>query len=184
MADIATSTSCNDKPGIVTVFATTFADVDWTAMALAANYDDATHTVTTWVMSGAGAWSEFTFEKKPSQLIGTYTSANGYYEVQLLNLLFNGKTAARSVIIGNLLACCNVVLQIHDSNGLARVVGAEYVEGAWTPSLKSGRVTRHLDTTGAFGTEDDRARDEIDFGAEHINPLPFSSVGIATMRTL
>ena len=182
--DIGTATDCSDNPGLLVVYATLDADVNWTDMALPANYDDATYTILNWVMTGANQWAKFSFERKNGQLTSTYTIDNGYYEVQLLNLLFKGKTSARTISLGQLVSCCGLILQVHDNNSIARVIGKEYQSGGWVDPLERGRVIRHLDTTGAFGDADDRARDEVDFGAEHSNPLPYSSVDVATMDTL
>ena len=184
MADVTTATNCSDNGGLTTVFLTDDASIDWTAMALVGNYTDATHTITNWVMISGGTWSEFQFERINGRLDSTYTRENGYYDILLQNLIFKGKSAARSITLGKLKSCCGLIAQVHDNNSLARVFGREYISGAWVLPLVSGSVGRHLDTTGAFGNLEDRSRDEIDLTGRHINPMPFSTVTIATMKTL
>lgn len=184
MNDIGTATDCSDSPGLLTVYAAQDSDIDWTTMADVANYNDATYTILDWAMLGGGTWSKLQFERKNGQLISTYTLDNGFYDVQLLNLLFKGKSAARTISLGQMVACCGLILQVHDNNSLARVIGKEYISGGWVDALDRAKVIRHLDTTGSFGNADDKARDEVDFGAEHAYPLPYSSVTIATMDTI
>lgn len=184
MNDIGTATDCSDSPGLLTVYAAQDSDIDWTTMADVANYNDATYTILDWAMLGGGTWSKLQFERKNGQLTSTYTIDNGYYDVQLLNLLFKGKSSARTISLGQMVACCGLILQVHDNNGLARVIGKEFISGGWVDALDRAKVIRHLDTTGSFGNADDKARDEVDFGAEHANPLPYSSVTIATMDTI
>lgn len=184
VSDIGSATNCSDRGGLLKVFATPDASIDWTAMALVANYDDATYTILDWVMESGGTWSEFTFERKNGRLDATYTADTDYYDVQLLNLLFKGKSAARTISLGQLIGCCGLILQVHDNNDIARVIGKEYISGAWVDALERGKVIRHLDTTGVFGAADDKNRDELDLGAQHSNPLPYSSVTIADMQAL
>lgn len=166
------------------VYAALDADIDWTAMAEVANYDSATNTVLDWAMQSGKYWSKFTFHRKNGRLDALYTADNGYYEVQLLNLLFRGKTPTRTVSIGQLVACCGLILQVHDNNGLARVIGKEHVSGEWANPLARGKVSRHLDTTGTFGNADDRNRDELDFEAINSHPLPYSTLTLAEMDQL
>lgn len=179
--DIGSATNCSDKAGLLVVFAAQDSSIDWASMADAANYTDATYTIIQWAMNGGGTWHRFNFERKNGRLDATYTSDNGFYDAQLNNLLFKGKSATRTISFGQLIACCGLTLQIHDNNGLARVMGKEFVSGAWVDPLEKAKVTRHFDTTGAFGNADDKNRDEVDFGAEHSNPLPYSAVTISAM---
>lgn len=179
--DIGTATDCSDSPGLLVVYAAADSAIDWTTMAAVTHYTDATYTVIDWALAGADTFAKFTFERKNGQLTSTYTIDNGYYDVQLLNLIFRGKSAARTISLGQLVSCCGLILQVHDNNSQARIIGKEYISGAWVDALDRGKIIRHLDTTGSFGNADDKARDEIDFGAEHANPLPYSTVSIATM---
>lgn len=184
VADVATDATCSDRGGLLTVFAIDDSSVDWDAMTGVLYYDDATHTILDWATVGGASFAEFTFERKSGRLDSTYTADNGFYEVALLNLLFSGKSASRSITLGQLIGCCGLILQIHDNNSLARVIGKEYISGGWVNALERGRVIRHLDTTGAFGSADDKNRDEMDFGAQHLNPLPYASLTVAEMRAI
>lgn len=182
--DITTDTTCSDRGGLLTVFWIDQSEVDWDAMALVANYDDATHTILDWVLEVGGAFGELTFTRRNGRLDSLYTRDNGFYEVNLTNLIFQGHSASKTISLGQAIACCGIVAQIFDNNGLARVIGKEFVNGAWIDPVDNVALSRHLDTTGAFGAADDKARDEIDISGSHSYPPAYSSVDLATMRTL
>lgn len=181
---ISSNELCGDNPGLLTVFWIDKTKIDWAAMALVANWDDATYSVKNWVLLGGATWGEISFTRRNGRLDALYTEANGYYEVNLLNMLLRGHSSSRSVSIGKAIGCCGLVLQVHDNNSKARVIGQEFVGGAWVDALKNGKISRHLDTTGAYGNEEDKARDEFDITAQHSFPLPYSDVTISTMRGL
>ena len=86
--DITTDTTCSDRGGLLTVFWIDQSEVDWDAMALVANYDDATHTILDWVLEAGGAFGELTFTRRNGRLDSLYTRDNGLYEVNLTNLIF------------------------------------------------------------------------------------------------
>ena len=153
-------------------------------MALPANYTSATNTIINWVMNTGGFWAKFTFHRKTGRLDALYTIDNGYYEIQLNNLTFQGKESVRTISLGQLVGCCGLILHVHDNNGLARVIGKEYISGEWVNPLARGKVSRHLDTTGTFGDADDRSRDELDFTADNSCPPPYSTLTIADMDLL
>jgi len=181
--DISTDTTCSDRGGWSAIFLADQSTIDWTAMALGANYDDATFSVLNWIML-SGNWAEITAVRKNGSLQSTYTVANDFYTVEMNNIILKGHTAARTIAIGQLIACCGLVMQYFDNNGIARVIGKEYINGAWVDAVDPVRIARHLESHGVFGSEDDRARDELDFAGEHSFPMPYSSVDLATMRTL
>lgn len=183
LADLATDATCSDAGGLLTVFATDETDVDWTTMDDPLYYTDASYTIIQWAMQGAGEFFEYSFERRNGRLDSVYTRDDGFYQVDVLNMLFKGHSATQTLAIGRTVTCCGIVLQVHDNNNLARILGKEYSGGFVNP-LEKGFVSRHLDTTGGFGAADDRARDEIDISAQHINPLPYSTVTVTTMRTL
>jgi len=178
--DISTNTVCADKGGLLTVYWIPESDIDWSTVT----WDDAGYAVTAWAMLAMATWNKIEFERTAGRLDALYTEENGYYEVSLLNLLFSGHSAARSVAIGQAIPVCNIVAQVFDNNGNARILGKEYDSGAWVNPLKNCRITRHLDTTGGFGAADDKARDEFDLTAQHLLPLPYSTVSLSTMETL
>lgn len=153
-------------------------------MAAATNYDQSNNTVLQWAMFVGEGWAKLSFDRKSGQLTHTYNSDTGYYEVALNNLVFKGKSAAKTMTLGKLVSCCNLVVQVHDNNGIARVFGKEFYAGSWGSPVARGRVSRHLDTTGSFGSEDDRSRDEVDFTAIHACPPPYSTVSVADMELL
>lgn len=179
--DIGSANNCSDKAGLLIVYTTLDSSVNWAAMNSPVNYDTATNTVLNWIMNTGQYWAKFLFNRKTGRLDATYTVDNGYYDVQLLNLLFKGKQATRTMSIGQLAACCNLIFQVHDNNSLSRVIGKEHIAGEWVNPLSKGALTRHLDTTGQFGNNDDKNRDETDFGANHSHPIPYSTVGINAM---
>jgi hypothetical protein len=178
---ITTVDNCQDQGGLLTVFWTDSSNIDWEAMATATNYTDGTFSVQSWVLT-TGSWNEITFERENGRLDSLYTSGTNYYEVSLLNLLLKGHEKARTIAMGQAIPCCGIIAQVHDNNSKARIIGKEFINGAWVDPVRRLRITRHLDTTGAFGTEDDLARDEFDLTARHSKPLPYSDVDIATMR--
>lgn len=182
--DIGTATDCSDKGGLLLVYAALDSDIDWATMATAPYYTSATNTVIDWAMNAGKYWAKFTFNRKTGRLDALYTNDNGYYEVQLLNLLFRGKSASRSISLGQLVGCCGIVLQVFDNNDMGRVIGKEFVSGEWVNPLSRGKVSRHLDTTGTYGNADDRNRDELDFEAINSHPLPYSTVTIIEMDAL
>lgn len=184
LGDIQTDTLCQDSGGLLTVFWTDASKIDWTAMALGANWDDANYSVLNWVMTGGGTWGEITFERKNGRLDALYTKENGFYEVSLLNMILSGHTKARTISLAQAISCCGIVAQIHDNNEGARVIGKEFISGAWVDPLERCRIARHLDTTGAFGAEDDKNRDEFDLSAQHTYAPPWSDVSITDMRAL
>lgn len=182
--DIGTASDCSDRGGILIVYAALDADIDWVTMADSANYTSATNTVIDWAMNAGKYWAKFTFYRKNGRLDSLYTVDNGYYEVQLLNLLFKGKSATRTISLGQLIGCCGLILQVHDNNNLARVIGKEFISGEWVNPLARGKVGRHLDTSGAFGNRDDRNRDELDFQSINSHPLPYSTLTLSDMDAL
>lgn len=184
LGDIATDATCSDAGGLLTVFAADSTDIDWTTMEGGLYYDDATFSVIQWAMQGAGEFYEFSFERRNGRLDSTFTSADGFYTVELLNLLFKGHSATKTISLGQARNCCGLVGQVHDNNNLARVVGKEYISGAWIDPLTKLKVSRHLDTHGGFGAEDDTSRDELDLAAQHSHPPAYSTVTVTTMRTL
>ena len=153
-------------------------------MALGANWDDANYSILNWVFTGGGTFGEVTFQRKNGRLDALYTRENGFYEVSLLNMLLLGHDKARTVDLGRAISCCGIVAQIFDNNGMARVVGKEFIDGAWVDPLDNCTLGRHLDTSGQFGDLNDKSRDEFDLIAQHSKPLPYSDVDLATMRTL
>ena len=179
---IASNDLCEDLGGLLTVFWAPQNEIDWVTMADSANWDDSNYSVTSWAFTGSGGWNEIQFERKNGRLDSEFTIGNRYYEVIIQNLLLKGHSAARTVSMGQAVPCCGIVAQIHDNNGKARVVGKEFLNGVWVDPVQKLRITRHLDTHGVFGAEDDGARDEFDLSAEHSAPLPYSDVDIATMR--
>lgn len=183
MGDIATDATCSDSGGLLIAFGADSTDIDWTTMEGPTYYDDATFSVLQWAMEAGGNFYEFSFERRNGRLDATYTSADGFYAVELLNLLFKGHSASKSIAIGQAVNCCGLVAQVFDNNSLARVIGKEYV-GGWVDPLSKLRVSRHLDTHGGYGSEDDKARDEMDWSGQHSHPPAYSDVTLATMRTL
>jgi hypothetical protein len=184
LEDIQTDVLCADTGGLLTVFWADKSKIDWTAMAEIANWDDANYTVLNWIMTGGGTWGEITFQRKNGRLDSLYTSDNGYYEVNLLNMILTGHTATRTVNLGSAISCCGIVAQVFDNNSSSRVIGKEFIDGAWVDPLDVCRISRHLDTTGGFGSLDDKSRDEFDLAAQHLKPPAYSSVTLTTMRTL
>lgn len=184
VSDISNSTTCQDRGGLLVVFATLDSSVDWSAMALSANYTSATNTIIDWAMFAGQYWAKFVFNRKTGRLDSTYTNETGYYDVQLLDVAFKGKTSARTISLGKLIGCCGLILQVFDNNNVSRVIGKEFVSGSWVNAISRGRVSRHLDTTGTFGAADDKSRDVVDFMASHSNPLAYSTVSIADMESL
>lgn len=182
--DLFTDATCSGRGGLLSVFWIDSSFIDWTAMALAANFDEPNNTILNWVITGGGTWGELQFERENGRLDALFTSDNDYYEVSLLNLLFSGHTTARTTSIGNAIACCNLILQVFDNNGSARIFGREHVGGAWVTPVRQAKIVRHLDTSGAFGSADDGSRDEFDIQGRHSYPISYSSVDYATMQTL
>lgn len=184
LGDVTTTTLCASKGGLLSVFWIDKTNIDWTAMLLAANYNVATNSVLNWVILGGATWGEVTFQAKNGRLDGLFTSDNDYYEVTLPNLIIEGRDKARTLALANATTTCGILAQVFDNNGYARIIGKEHVNGAWVDPLENFKISRHLDTTGAFGAADDKTRDEFDMAAEHRYPFPYSDVDLATMRTL
>lgn len=178
---IATDAACADLGGILTVYWAEDSDIDWDAMALEANYDDATKTILNWVMNGGATFKKLSFERKNGRLDALYTGDNGFYEVSLLNLVFKGHSAAKTLSLAKAVSCCKIVAQVFDNNGNARVIGKEFVQGAWIDALTPCKITRHLDTTGGFGNADDKNRDEFDITGEQSYPPVYSTVTLAEL---
>jgi len=165
---IQTDLLCSSKGGLLSVFWIDRSLVDWASMLdVSANYDDATYTLSNFVYTGAARFTELSFQAKNGRLDALYTSDNDYYEVSLLNLLFEGKSPIRSVSLANAISCCGIAAVVFDNNGFGRMIGKEYISGGWLDPLTNVKITRHLDTHGAFGAADDRARDEFDLTGEH-----------------
>lgn len=183
LIDLNTDDSCSDSGGLLVVFAAQNSDVDWTTMAGALYYDDANFQVIDWAMEASGNFYEYNFYRKNGRLDATYTREDGYYSVDLLNLIFRGHSTTRTLGLGRTKNSCGVIMQVHDNNSLARVAGKEY-SGAWIDPLESMALSRHLDTHGGYGDIEDRARDEADFAGEHNDPLPYSTVSITAMQAL
>lgn len=184
LADLTTATDCSKKGGLLTVYMAQESSIDWANMNDGVHYDNATGVINQWVMLAGGTWHRVDFEALLGRLDATYTADNGYYETNLLNLTLSGHSAANTVALSNLINCCGLVFQIHDNNGLARVVGKELVNDSFINPLRLGEFSRHLDTTGAFGARDDFSRDEFDINAlQRYAPL-YSTVTTATMDTL
>ena len=142
LEDILTDQVCASKGGLLTVFWTDLSNVDWEAMAQTGNYDPATRTVKSWAMLG-GSWGELQFEALNGRLDALYTDDNGYYEVSLLNMLFEGKTKERTISIARAISCCGLLLQVHDNNDQARVFGKEPINGSWFNPLVKAKISRH-----------------------------------------
>lgn len=179
---LTTGAMCSSKGGLLTVFWTLDTMINWEDMALIANYTDGSYLITDWSMESGGFWSQIEFERENGRYNSEYTLANGFYDVLISNLLFKGHDTARSISLGKAVACCNLILQIYDNNETARVVGREFVSGAWVKPVRTARIARHLDTSGVFGSEDDVSRDEFDISARHANPLPYSDLTILEMQ--
>lgn len=182
--DVKTGTACADLGGLLTVFWIDESDIDWDAMALIANFDPATREILNWVTLGGASFGELTFERKNGRLDALYTSDNGYYEISLLNLLFKGHSAAKTLDIASAVGCCGIVAHVFDNNGLSRVFGKEWLGGAWVDPIEKTRISRHLDTTGGFGAADDKARDEFDLTAQHTYPPVYSTMSITDVRAI
>lgn len=180
---IATDTLCADRGGLLTFFWIDESEIDWTNMALIANWDDANYEVDNFVYNGAVKFNELTFERRFGRLDALFTEDTDYYEVSLLNLLFLGKSSARTISLGNALSCCGILGVVFDNNSRARMFGKEFTDGAWINPLKRGKLSRHLDTTGSFGAADDKNRDEFDLTAQHSFPLPYVNITLSDFRT-
>lgn len=184
LGDVGTDDTCNDAGGLLTVFWIDKSDIDWTAMALEANYDTDTHSILNWIILGGATFGELTFQRKNGRLDALYTRDNGYYEVSLLNLLFLGRSVGRTISLGQAINCCGIVAQVFDNTGQAMVIGKEFQNGGWVDPLDNCAINRHLGTTGGFGNRDDKSRDEVDLLCQQITPPAYSDVDLATMRTL
>ena len=182
--DLATAADCSDKGGLLTVLWTTDDQVDWDTMTGATYFDDTDNSVVQWAMEAAGTWNRLDFVRKQGRMDNLYTRENGYYEVQVLNMIFRGHSAANTYGLAQAAACCNLIAVVFDNNGLSRVIGKEYVDGTWISPLENCVISRHLDTTGGFGNLDDKARDEVDLFAEHNNPPAYNEVSLSAMLAL
>jgi len=175
---ISTSGNCQDQGGLLTLFLIEDSNVDWEN----STWDDASYSMTAWTLLNTSSWAEVTFERRNGRLDSLYTLDNGFYEVNLQNLLLKGHETQRTISLGQMLSCCGLIGQLHDNNGQARILGKEYISGGWVDPVDRLRISRHLDTHGAFGTADDTSRDEFDLSCNHSKPLPYSTVSLADMR--
>lgn len=182
---IATDETCSDKGGLLTVYWIDGTEVDWATMATdPTNWSDSGYSIQQWALDVGATFGKLEFEREQGRLDSLYTLDNGFYEVSLLNLVFRGHSTTKTVSLGKAVNCCNLVCQIFDNNGKARVIGKEFINGAWVNPVRNAQISRHLDTHGAFGAQDDRARDELDLLARHSQPPVYSDVTQATMDSL
>jgi hypothetical protein len=182
-SDLQTDANCSDKGGILAVFVADEQDIDFDTMDGPLYYDDANYAIIQWALAGGGEFAEFQFERRNGRLDSNYTREDGFYTVDVTDLIFRGHSATKTVAIGNMIGCCGIVGQVHDNNALARVFGKEY-DTAFVNPLDKGVIQNHNDTHGGFGDEEDKSRDVISLRALHSNPIMYSTVSLTTMRTL
>jgi hypothetical protein len=182
VGDVQTSLDCSEKAGLIYVYATLDSSVNWATMAGSGYYDTATNTILDWALNPGENFYRFTFERKSGRLDILYTQDTNLYEIQLNELIYKGKTAARTLTLAQLASCCGIILSVHANNETARVIGKEFIAGSWTDPLDRSEVSRYLDTTGAYGSRDDVNRDVTDFVASHSTPPSYSSLTITEMN--
>lgn len=179
LQDIATSDECSIRGGLKTVYWAKYSDIDWSAMAAdPLKFDTVNQEILDYVMVGAAVFYKLTFERKQGNFNFTYTEDTDVY-TQVVTMVFEGKSRDIRNAFAGTVGCCKLILHIFDNNCLERVVGVEWDGSTFEPQVKTLKMTRHLDSSGEFGTS--KARDEMDIGGESLTPPLFASVGEANM---
>jgi len=175
LADISTSDECNIRGGLKTVYWALYSDIDWEDMAAdPLQFDTATQEILGYTMVGGAVFNKLTFERKQGLYDFTYTEDTGVYE-QVVTMIFEGKSVTLRNALVSTIGCCKIILHIFDNNCLERVVGVEWDGVTFEPQVKTLRITRHLDSSGEFGTAP--ARDELDIGGESLFAPIYAQVG-------
>ncbi len=180
LSDIAYDSSCSIKGGLRTVYWARYSDIDWPAILAPhappalPTFDVPTQTVLGYIMIGNAKFNKLTFDRKSSFYNFTFTSDAELYSI-LMTIIFEGKSAANRQAFTNAVSCCDIVAHIFDNNCKERIIGVEYNGTSFEPQITKLRITRHLDSSGQFGT--DKARDELDLGGESLTTPLFANVG-------
>jgi filamentous hemagglutinin family protein len=184
MGNLSNTELCSDAQGILAVLVADTSKIDWDNVTF--DITDTEQIAAFAYTDGASAtpWVEFTFNRKSGRLDGIYTLDNGYYEVNLTNMIFNGVDSKKSLKIDQMITACGLVALIYLANGSAVLVGKEHISNAWVDPLETVRISRNNFTSGAYGDRDDRIRNEVDLSGQHqYSPLFLnSSLDLATMR--
>ena len=174
LAEIPIST-CIKQAGLKALFWALVSDIDLEATKANINAD---YELSAWVMEGAAVFNRIYFEREQAFYSATYTEDTDTYET-LIQLMFEGKNAARTVALRNALGCCNIVIHTFDNSCVERVFGLEFDGTDLFSGLKPMRIGRHLDQSGQKGSS--KSSDEIDIiGKQDMAPL-FGTVTIAAM---
>lgn len=170
--------SCDGQSGIAAIFYTKSTEIDFEGTTISGR------TVSAWAMESAGTWGEISAERENARVDFLFNEDNGFFEVTATGLVIRGQQEARTTALENMKQCCDLIIQVHFENGVTRVFGQDYKDGSWVEPVKGCHVNRWLATSGAFGTADDKVRDDFDILGRQSSPPVFSSVDIATMRGL
>ena len=172
---LQTGTVCGSA-GITAVYIALDSDIDWAAVTVASD------EISAWAFTGVTKFVKLEPERKPSKLDAEYTRDNSYYEVNLNDLTFMGKSTAQSLALANLKECCSIIAVVYLSDGSSRVIGKELINGSFVNPVAKAKVVRHLDSAGEFGGgAENGARDVIDIQCQHQQPMLFTSIDMATM---
>ena len=175
--DITTNNGCI-RGGMAICYYCKYDEVDWTATK--SSYVAATNILSAFTMVGAAVFKKLKFQKKSGTYNFEYTSDTDTYDL-LISMVFEGKTAATGKAFCSLIACCQLVIVIIDNNCEGRVTGVEWNGTDFVEPIVDMKVTRHLDTSGEFGT--DKPRDEVDFGGESLCPPIFHDIDQSTFES-
>lgn len=148
---LGTTQECATRGSFKTAYWAKCDEIDWEAMAASApSFDPATEVILAYIMVNSAVFTKIESEKKSSQYNFQYTRANDFYTLAI-NLLFEGKSAARRLTIKEAILECCIILHIFDNNGLERVVGMEWVGGTFTLPVERLKIDVHDDISGLFG---------------------------------
>lgn len=161
---VGTSSACNDRGGIRSLYVIESNKVNWaTMLADPLMFDPVNQQILAFDLVASATFKKWTFERKEAFYEFTYTSEQDFYGL-LITLGFKGKDRARRNALQSSIACCDVVAVIFGNGGEQRIVGIDYNGDTFDPIVELLRVTRHVDAGGQLGSN--KGRDEVDLGGE------------------
>ena len=173
--------NCNPLKGPRRKFVAKRSDIDWAAMlADPQAFDKENGIILKYIFKpGAVGFVEIEFDRESSTWDATRTSDNGFYEV-VETVILEGKSAARTKKIRNMIANCDLVCHTIMADRTERVTGVEYDGEVFDRPFQRNRIIRHQDNAGQ--ASGDNARDELDFGGRVQYAPLYATVGTQAMR--
>lgn len=172
---ISSSDDCNIRGGIKTAYWALYNEINWASMAVSgSNFDTSTQLIKDYIMVSTAKFKKLSFERKQGAYNFTYTKDSDVY-TQLVTLIFEGKDNTVKNALTKAIGCCKIVFHIFDNNCIERILGVEWNGTTFDPQVVPLSITRHLDTSGEFGSS--KARDEIDLGGESLMAPLYGTVG-------